>query len=183
MSKIGGKPIAIPEGVTVTKEHGGFSIKGKLGTLTVKLLPNVKGEIAEGKIVLTIDADNKQTHANWGTTGAHLKNAVKGVTEGFKKSLDVQGIGYKANMEGKTLVLNLGFTHPIKFPTPEGMVITVEKNLIHVSGMSREVVGQTSATIRSYKKPEPYLGKGIRYVGERVRRKAGKKVAGTTAGA
>ena len=129
---------------------------------------------------LTLNGETKQARANWGTTGANVKNAIVGVTEGFSKKLDIQGIGYKAAMEGaSTIVLNLGFTHPIKYAIPEGVKVIVEKNVVTVSGFDRYQVGQTAADIRAYKKPEPYQGKGIRYVGEQVRRKAGKKVAGT----
>ncbi len=180
MSKIGGKPIKIPEGVTVTSEGNKLVVKGKLGTNTAVVLPFVKSEIKDGFVNLTLNGETKQARANWGTTGANVKNAIVGVTEGFSKKLDIQGIGYKAAMEGaSTIVLNLGFTHPIKYAIPEGVKVIVEKNVVTVSGFDRYQVGQTAADIRAYKKPEPYQGKGIRYVGEQVRRKAGKKVAGT----
>ncbi len=181
MSKTGSKPIAIPEGVTVTQSSGAVVVKGKLATLTVPVLGHVKVDIQDKTILVTVDGDTKQIRSNWGTMGAHIRNAIAGVTVGFTKQLDIQGIGYKAVLEGgKTLVLSLGFTHPIKYPTPEGITIKVEKNVVTVSGSDRYMVGQTAAEIRKFKKPEPYQGKGIRYVGEQVRRKAGKKVAGAT---
>ncbi len=183
MSKIGSKPIAIPEGVTVELANGVFTVKGKLATLKVNELPYVKTEIKDGAINLTISATKSQARANWGTLGANLKNAIKGVTEGFIKSLEIQGIGFKAAMEGNNLSLNVGYSHPVKYTTPEGIKIVVEKAFVRISGSDKYLVGQTAAEIRKIKKPEPYQGKGIRYVGEQVRRKAGKKVAGATGGA
>ena len=156
-------------------------VKGTLATLSVPVLKFVKLEMVEKTIQLSITGDTKQARSNWGTTGAHLRNAIEGVTKGFKKQLDIQGIGYKATMEGANLSLNLGFSHPIKYKTPEGIKISVEKNVVNITGSDRYMVGQVAAKIRQFKKPEPYQGKGIRYVGEQVRRKAGKKVAGATA--
>lgn len=180
MSKIGKKPIVIPEGVTVTKKDGSFEIKGKGGTVTVKLLPYTDVEMTNNEAKVKSSASHKQGRANWGTMAALLRNAVRGVSEPFKKQLDVQGIGFKAAMDGKTLVLNVGLTHPVKYVPAEGVVIAVEKNLVIVSGINKQMVGQAAAEIRKVKKPEPYKGKGIRYVGEKVRRKEGKKVAGAT---
>ncbi|PIR87072.1 MAG: 50S ribosomal protein L6 [Candidatus Harrisonbacteria bacterium CG10_big_fil_rev_8_21_14_0_10_49_15] len=190
MSKIGRKPIEILEGVTVSIEDGKFKVAGKLGTLETPILAGVTAEQsdpeksqsdhgASGTIVLKISDDNKQTRANWGTTAALLRNAITGVSEGFKKDLEIQGVGFRASMEGKTLVMGLGFSHPVRYETPEGVTIAVEKNVIIVTGIDSAVVGQTAAEIRKFKKPEPYQGKGIRYVGEHVRRKQGKKVAGS----
>lgn len=183
MSKIGSKPIAIPEGVTVDFKSGVFTVKGKLGTLTVHQLPFVNAEVKDGAVHLTITSTKSQARANWGTLGANVKNAIVGVTEGFTKSLEIQGIGFKAVMEGNNLSLNVGYSHPVKFTTPEGIKIAVEKAFIRITGSDKQLVGQTAAQIRKIKKPEPYQGKGIRYVGEQVRRKAGKKVAGATGGA
>lgn len=181
MSKTGSKPIVIPDGVTVTFDNDKAVIKGKLGALTVPMLKYVKAEMVDKTIQLSINSEIKQARANWGTMGAHLRNAIAGVTDGFKKQLDIQGIGYKAAMEGANLSLSLGFSHPIKYKTPEGIKISVEKNVVNITGSDRYMVGQVAAKIRQFKKPEPYQGKGIRYVGEQVRRKAGKKVAGATA--
>lgn len=183
MSKIGSKPIAIPEGVTVDFKNGVFTVKGKLGTLTVQQLPFVNVEVKDGAVHLAITSTKSQARANWGTLGANVKNAIVGVTEGFTKSLEIQGIGFKAAMEGNNLSLNVGYSHPVKFTTPEGIKIAVEKAFIRITGSDKQLVGQTAAQIRKIKKPEPYQGKGIRYVGEQVRRKAGKKVAGATGGA
>jgi large subunit ribosomal protein L6 len=181
MSKIGKKQLNIPDGVTVAVEKGGVVVKGKSVTLTVPVLKHVTPKVEGGIVSFAVDSDVKQARANWGTMSAMVANAIEGVVNGFTKRLDVQGIGFKANMEGKTLVLNLGFTHPIKFPTPEGVTITLEKSQIIITGPSKYLVGQTAAKIRQFRKPEPYQGKGIRYVGEQVRRKEGKKVAGATA--
>ena len=171
----------MPAGVTVARENNKAIVKGMLATLTVPILPFITAALTDGAIVLTSSGETKQARANWGTTGAHLRNAIAGVTHGFKKQLDIQGIGFKAVMEGANLVLTLGFTHPIIYKTPEGIKISVEKNVVSVAGSDRYLVGQVAAEIRKFKKPEPYQGKGIRYVGEHVRRKAGKKVAGATA--
>lgn len=183
MSKIGSKPIVIPEGVTVEMKDGVFVVKGKLGTLSVLHLPLVKAEMKDGAVHLTVTSTKAQARANWGTLGANLHNAVVGVTEGFTKSLEIQGIGFKAAMEGNNLSLNVGYSHPVKYVTPEGIKIAVEKAFVRISGSDKQLVGQVAAEIRKIKKPEPYQGKGIRYVGEQVRRKAGKKVAGATGAA
>lgn len=179
MSKIGSKPIPIPEGVTVEQKDGGLTVKGKLGEQTVKILPFVSAVVEGKEIKLTIIESHKQARSNWGTMGALVKNSIVGVSTGFQKSLDVQGIGFKAALEGKNLTLSLGFSHPVKFAPPAGVTLAVAKSIITVSGVDRYLVGQAAAQIRKLKKPEPYQGKGIRYVGEAVRRKAGKKVAGT----
>jgi len=181
MSKIGKKQLTIPEGVTISNANGTLTVKGKNGTLTVPVLEYVTPKI-EGQIVsFEVASDIKQARANWGTLSALVSNALVGVTEGYTKRLDVQGIGFKATMEGANISLNLGFSHPIKFTTPEGIKITLEKSQIIVAGADKYMVGQTAAEIRKLRKPEPYQGKGIRYVGEQVRRKEGKKVAGSTA--
>ena len=188
MSKIGKKPILIPEGISVVEKDGILEFKKGDQAATFKILPEVKSEISEetveGKTVKTLnfktDSTEKQALANWGTTRALANNIIEGLKEGFKKVLEIEGIGYRANMEGDTLVLFLGFSHPVKYPSPKGIKITVEKNAITVSGSDKAAVGQTAAEIRAFKKPEPYKGKGIRYRGEIVRRKAGKKVGGTT---
>lgn len=183
MSKIGGKEIKIPDGVTVTQQGKVLAVKGKLGAVNVPLLDMITVTIDGGVIKFAAENERKQAQSNWGTQGAQMKNAIVGVTEGFVKALDIQGIGFKAAMEGNNLTLNLGFSHPVKFAAPEGIKFVVEKNIVKVSGIDKYLVGQTAAQIRKLKKPEPYQGKGIRYVGEVVRKKAGKKVAGATGGA
>jgi large subunit ribosomal protein L6 len=180
MSKIGKKPIIIPEGVEVNLNDGVFLFKGKNGELSVKVLPFIKPELKDKTIVFGIQDNFKQAKANWGTMRSLAQNAVAGVSEGFSKSLIIEGIGCRAAMEGNSLVLSLGLSHPVKFNPAEGIKISVEKNIIKISGADKELVGRTAANIRALKKPEPYKGKGIRYENEVVRRKAGKKVAGTT---
>ncbi len=183
MSKVGKKPITIPQGVTVTVDGGMLQVKGKEGSLSLPVLPHTNVEVKENVLTVTSTGSDLQARANWGTMRALAQNAVKGVSAGFAKELEIQGVGFRATMEGNNLVLNLGFTHPIKFETPAGIKIAVEKAAIKVTGADRNLVGQVAAQIRAYKKPEPYKGKGIRYKGEVVKMKAGKKVAGATGAA
>jgi large subunit ribosomal protein L6 len=181
MSRIGKRPVILPEGVNVSILPNAVSVSGKLGTLKVPLLPHVKVEERDRKLFVTTLDSGKQAAANWGTMRAHLQNAVLGVTEGFTKVLEIEGIGYRAAIEGKNISLSLGYSHPIHFEIPQGISATVEKStIIKLSGIDKELVGQTAARLRALKKPEPYKGKGIRYAGEVIRRKAGKKVAGAT---
>ena len=180
MSKIGKRQLKIPEGVTVEQKDGSFVVKGPKGELNVLVLPYVEVAIGDGGISAKLAAESKQAHANWGTTIALLDSAITGVTNGFEKALDIEGVGFRAMLEGKDLVLHVGYSHPVKFPAPEGITFTVEKNSITVRGIDKYLVGQTAANIRAIKKPEPYKCKGIRYRGEVIIRKAGKKVAGTT---
>ena len=177
MSKIGKKPIAIPEGVTAALKDGTIEVKGKNATLTVPVLEGVKVEIKDKNVTITSDKATKQASSNWGTVSAHLKNALAGASTDFSKELLVMGIGFKAALEGKDLVLNLGFSHPVRFAIPQGIKVTVEKNAVKVAGPDRWLVGETAARIRDFRRPEPYQGKGIRYKDEIVRKKAGKKAA------
>ncbi|MCL5004449.1 MAG: 50S ribosomal protein L6 [Patescibacteria group bacterium] len=180
MSKIGKRPIAIPEGVDVKVNGDVLNVKGKLGELSLKILDGTKVEIQDNKIVVSPLNENKQTIANWGTMAALANNAVIGVKDGFEKILEIEGVGYRAAMEGNNLVLSIGFSHPVKMAPREGVKIAVEKNTIKISGIDRFLVGQMAAEIRAKKKPEPYKGKGIKYKGEVIRRKEGKKAAGAT---
>jgi len=180
MSRIGKKPISIPEGVIIDINKERVEVKGKNATLSVPMLAYIKVEQVENEIIVTQNEKNKQANSNWGTMRAHINNAVLGATEDFVKNLIVEGVGYKANIEGKDLVLSLGFSHPIKFPVSEGLKIEAEKNKISISGADKSAVGEAAAKIRSYRKPEPYKGKGIRYDDEIVKRKPGKKAVGTT---
>ena len=178
MSKIGKKPIIIPEGTSVEIKDGDLEIKGKDGALKIRILKCVKPEIKNNILSFSVENDLNQTMANWGTMRSLAYNAVLGVSGGFEKILEIEGVGYRAAMEGNDLVLNMGFSHPVKFKSPEGIKISVEKNTIKVNGIDKALVGKTAAEIRAVKKPEPYKGKGIRYKGEVIRRKSGKKVAG-----
>jgi large subunit ribosomal protein L6 len=177
MSKIGKQPIEIPEKAEV-KEVDGF-LEFKLGdkSASLKMLPLVKAEIKDGKITFSIEKDSKQSRSNWGTIRALSYNAIKGLSQNFEKTLEIEGVGYRALMEGENLVLNIGFSHPVKIIPPKEVKISVEKNTIKISGMDKALVGKIAADIRKKKKVEPYKGKGIRYQGEIVRRKAGKKMA------
>lgn len=180
MSKIGKKPITIPDGVNVSLQDSRLEIKGKEGTITLPVLPHIAVEVKDKEIIVTSSAEHSQGRSNWGTMRALAQNAVSGVSSGFTKELEIQGVGYRASMEGNTLVLNVGFTHPVKFPVPATIKIAVEKGFIKIFGPDKNLVGEVAAKIRAIKKPEPYQGKGIRYKNEVVKIKAGKKVAGAT---
>jgi large subunit ribosomal protein L6 len=180
MSRIGKKPIEIPTGVEVKIEGQKVTVKGVKGELIREFRPEVKIEMKDNVILTSISSDEKLSRALWGLTRMLLFNMVKGVSEGFQKQLEIQGVGYRAELAGNVLNLNMGFSHPVNLPIPEGLTALVEKNIITISGINKEDVGQFAANIRKVRKPEPYKGKGIRYVGEYVRRKVGKKVAGTT---
>lgn len=186
MSKVGKKPIIIPEGVTVAFDGAELELKKGEHAVKLAVLPFVKTEIgdvavdAEGTmkngITFTIDSNTKQAKSNWGTMRALTANAIEGVSGGFTKVLEIEGVGYRAAMEGENLVLNIGFSHPVKYAPRPGIKLSVEKNAVTVTGIDKAMVGQTAAEIRKIRKPEPYKGKGIRYRGEVVRRKQGKKV-------
>lgn len=183
MSKLARKPIPVPAGVTVAREDAIVRVRGPKGELLVPVLPYVDASVTPEGIVIAKKNDDRQARANCGTMAALLRNALRGAHEFFTRVLEIEGIGFKAAIEGNTLKLNVGFTHPVVFQIPEGLQMSVEKNLIRISGNDRQKVGEAAATIRRIKPPEPYKGKGIRYQGEQIRRKAGKKVAGSGTGA
>lgn len=173
MSRLVKKPISVAKGVTV-QENGGFlAFKGPKGEEKIKLPEGITVKM-EGE---NLWIDSKTAEA--GTTWAHARNAIQGVSEGFMKVLEIEGVGYRAMLEGKELVLYLGYANPVRVKVPTGIAIAVEKNLIKVSGINKEAVGQAAAEIRALKKPEPYKGKGIHYQGEFIRRKVGKKAGAT----
>ena len=176
MSRIGKQEIILPEGVTASIEDGVVTVKGPKGELSAKTHRDIAVEIADGKIVCSIARNSKQGHALWGTTRANVANLVKGVSDGFKKELELHGVGYKAELKGKDLEIRVGYSHSILIPAPEGITFLVEKEKITIEGIDKQEVGQVASDIRAHRKPEPYKGKGIRYVGERVRRKVGKVV-------
>ncbi|MBA7611179.1 50S ribosomal protein L6 [subsurface metagenome] len=180
MSRIGKKPIEILQGVEVKIDGSKVLIKGPKGELAFEVRPEIKVEVKEGKILVAPQIETKNTKAFWGLTRALLQNIIKGVTEGYEKKLEIEGVGYRANLEGQDLVLNVGFSHPVKIKAPEGIKFAVEKNMITVSGIDKGLVGQTAAKIRKVRPPEPYKGKGIKYVGEQIRRKVGKRAVTTT---
>ncbi len=180
MSRIGKQPIAIPDGVNVTIQEGNVEIKGPNGNLKVSFHDDMTVKQEEDQIVVTRPSDDMQHRALHGTTRQIIANGVTGVSEGFSKELEIIGIGYKANMQGKRLVLQLGYSHDIIFDPPEGITIEAKRTDIKVSGHVKELVGEVAAKIRSFRKPEPYKGKGVRYKGEYVRSKQGKTVGGIT---
>jgi large subunit ribosomal protein L6 len=177
MSRIGKKPIALPAGVTATVESGMLTVKGPKGQLAMQLLDDlVKYDIAEGEIRITPLADAQRNRAAWGMTRTNVQNLVTGVTEGFTKVLEITGVGYRAQAQGKNLRLQLGYSHDVNFPVPEGIdVKTPDQNTVEISGIDSQKVGQVAAEIRRWRKPEPYKGKGIKYRGEYFFRKEGKK--------
>lgn len=178
MSKVGKQPINVPEGVTLEDKGHNFVITGPKGELTVPKMQYVEVGQGEEGIVVKLKKNMKQGRSNWGTERSLLANAVKGVTEGFTKELEINGVGYRAEVSGGDLVLSVGFSHPVKFAIPQGIEIKVEKNNIKISGHNKELVGQVAANIRKVRKPEPYKGKGIKYKDEVIIRKSGKKVVG-----
>lgn len=177
MSRIGKQPIQIPQGVEVTIKDMNVMVKGPKGELVQEIRPEIKVEIKDNEILVTEKEDTKKTRAFWGLSRALIANMVHGTTNGFEKQLEIQGVGYKAVMEGENLVLSVGFSHLVNIKCPEGIKFAVEKNIIIITGIDKGKVGQIAAKIRAVRPPEPYKGKGIRYKGEEVRRKAGKKVA------
>lgn len=180
MSKIGRQPVEIPEGVSVTLNDRTLEIKGKNATLHLPLLPGLKAEIQDNKLIFMPLAKTKQNLSNWGTMRSLTENAVLGSLSDFVKELILEGVGFRALVSGSTLILNIGYSHQVKFPISQNIKIEVDKNIIRISGPDKALVGETAAKIRALKKPEPYKGKGFRYVGEVIRRKAGKKAVTAT---
>lgn len=180
MSRIGRQPISLPDGVTATARARLVTIKGPKGELQLQIHPAIAVAVEGNQIVCSVPRANKETPALWGTTRARLANMVTGVTSGFTKELELQGVGFRAQLKGKDLELSLGFSHPVVVSPPAGISFAVAKEKITVSGSDIVQVGQVAADVRALRKPEPYKGKGIRYVGEHVRRKVGKVVGTTT---
>lgn len=177
MSRIGKKIIAIPAKTEVTYSSNVLTVKGPLGTLTKKFTNAIEVAITSTEVTLVPKRKTLETNALWGTYSSHIQNMISGVTTPFVKKLILEGIGYKSEVKGANLVLALGFSHPVNVVIPEGLKVTAEKNVITVSGMDKELVGSFAAKVRSLKKPEPYKGKGMRYDGEVIKRKQGKKTA------
>ena len=175
MSRIGKKPILIPESVQVKIEGKAIKVSGPKGELSLEIRPEIKIEIKEGKIFLQSKIKNKQTNALWGLSRALLANMIKGVVDGYEKKLEIEGLGYRVQLSGENILLYVGYSHPVEIKAPSGIKFSVEKNVITVSGIDKEKVGQIAANIRKVKPPEPYKGKGIRYSGEKIRKKLGKK--------
>ncbi|MDB4939989.1 MAG: putative ribosomal protein [Candidatus Doudnabacteria bacterium] len=177
MSRIGKKPITIPNGVKPEVIDKGLNVTGPKGTVFVLVHPKVQLNISASEIVVDVkNHENKLERSLWGLTRSLVQNAVTGVTQGFEKKLEINGVGYRGAIAGTTITMALGFSHPVIVEVPKGLTATIEKNLITITGVDKQAVGEFAAKIRALKKPEPYKGKGIKYSDEVVRRKAGKVV-------
>ncbi len=176
MSRVGKLPVPVPQGVSVTINKNSVVVKGPKGELTRAFPPEINFKEEEGHIVVTRNSDHRTHRAKHGLVRALLNNMVVGVSSGFRRQLNIEGVGYRAVLEGKKLILNLGYSHPVVFEPPEGISFEVDKSgrELVVAGVDKEIVGEIAAQIRQKRPPEPYKGKGVRYAGERVRRKAGK---------
>jgi large subunit ribosomal protein L6 len=174
MSRIGRKPVTVPAGVTVELAGRHVKVTGPKGTLELDLMPGINVEQGEGVLNVTKAVENVDTQASYGLMRTLVDNMVVGVSQGFTRALEINGVGFRAAVAGNTINLSLGFSHPVVFNIPEGVEAKIEKNVITLSGYDKQAVGQAAANLRALKKPEPYKGKGIKYVEERIRRKAGK---------
>lgn len=175
MSRIGKKPIPVPPGVSLDVKENVVSVQGPKGELARAVPREIAVSLVGGEVLCAPARETKKTPALWGLTRSLVANMIEGVTSGFEKKLEFEGIGYRMAVEGSTLVMQVGFSHPVKIPAPKGISFAVEKSVIIVSGIDKELVGETAAYVRSIRPTEPYKGKGIRYQGEIIRRKAGKK--------
>ncbi len=176
MSRVGKYPVAVPAGVTVAIAGGILSANGKLGSLSMKLSDNVETKVEDDKVSVAPRRNDAPSRMMWGTTRSLVAGMLKGVSEGFSKTMEIQGTGFRASVQGKNLVINLGFSHDVVYPVPEGITITTPRpTAITVAGTDKRQVGQVAAEIRGFRPPEPYKGKGVRYAGEQIRRKEGKK--------
>lgn len=176
MSRVGKNPVAVPSGVTVEIANDVIKAKGKLGELTAPISSEVDVTVADNVVRVTPKRETKKARAMWGTTRALVNNIVTGVAEGFTVNLEINGVGYRAAVEGKDLVLSLGFSHPVRYPIPEGITMKCERpTAIAITGADKQRVGQVAAEIRAYRPPEPFKGKGVKYETETILRKEGKK--------
>ena len=176
MSRIGKHPVPVPAGVDVSVNGQQVSAKGKLGSLSLTLIDDITAKLEDGKVVVAPANDSKRARVMWATSRTLINNMVTGVNQGFTINLEINGVGYRAAVQGKELVMQLGYSHDVKYPIPEGITIKCDKpTAISVSGFDKQKVGQVAAEIRGWKKPEPYMGKGIKYETETLIRKEGKK--------
>ncbi|MGC6330238.1 50S ribosomal protein L6 [Rhizorhabdus sp. FW153] len=176
MSRIGKKPVQVPAGVSASLEGKTLSVKGPKGTLSMSLADEVSYAVEDGQISVQPVNDSKRSRSFWGMQRTMVQNLIVGVTEGYTKTLQITGVGYRANVQGKNLKLQLGYSHDVDFEIPEGITIaTPDQTTVHISGIDKQQVGQVAAEIRRWRKPEPYKGKGIKYAGEYIFRKEGKK--------
>ena len=176
MSRVGKNPVPVPSGVTVSLDTGEIKAKGKLGELAMRLSSDVEVKLEDGKLWVKPVRETKQARMMWGTTRNLLRSMMTGVSTGYNKSLEISGVGYRAAVQGKTLMLQLGYSHDVNFPIPSDIQIKCDKpTSISITGANKQRVGQVAAEIRAFRKPEPYKGKGIMYSGEKIVRKEGKK--------
>jgi large subunit ribosomal protein L6 len=176
MSRIGKHAVVVPQGVEVKVEGQLLSAKGKLGQGNLTIMDDLQVDFADGKVQLSLRHDNRRARAMWGTSRSLIDNLVQGVATGFTQELEINGVGYRAAVAGKELVLQLGYTHEIKYPIPAGVTVVCEKpTSIRITGPSRQQLGQMAAEIRGFRPPEPYKGKGVKYLDETIHRKEGKK--------
>ena len=176
MSRIGGSPITVPDGVSVAIENAQFTAKGSKGELVVELSNDVDVAVAENVVTITPKGKDKQSRAIWGTVRSNINNAVIGVSTGFTRKLEINGVGYRAAMQGNKLSLNLGYSHPVTMDVPAGLTVSVDNNTkIDISGADKQLLGQFAAEVRAKRPPEPFKGKGVKYADEYIVRKEGKK--------
>lgn len=176
MSRVGKNPVALPQGVSVDIAAGLATVKGKLGALKLPISKEVELKVDGDKVWVKPITESKQARMSWGATRANLRNMVEGVSKGFTKVLEINGTGYRAAVQGKNLQLNLGYSHDVSYPIPEGITVKCDKpTSITITGFDKQVVGQVAAEIRGFREPEPYKGKGIKYATETILRKEGKK--------
>jgi large subunit ribosomal protein L6 len=176
MSRIGKKPVALPKNVTAAVDGQKVTVKGPKGQLSLTLVDDIEVKLEDGSIIVAPRSDTKRARSMWGMSRSLVENLILGTTSGFSRTLEITGVGYRAAMEGKSLKLQLGYSHDVFYPVPEGIMIAVPKPTeITISGIEKDKVGQVAAEIRGFRGPEPYKGKGIRYQGEFIQRKEGKK--------
>ncbi len=178
MSRIGKKSITVPSGIDLKIDGNSVTVKGPKGELKREIRPEIKIELNDGQVSFTPVKENKRNNSFWGLSRTLVDNMIVGVTEGYVKKLQIEGVGYRATLEGKDLVFQVGYSHPVKMEAKEGIDFAVDKNIVSVSGIDKERVNHIAAEIRRIRPPEPYKGKGIRYEGEIVKRKVGKKATG-----
>ena len=174
MSRIGKLPVKIPAGVTITVDNDNVTVTSSKGTLQQFMMPGINVEVSGDQLVVSRQTEEREHRSKHGLMRTLIQNMVTGVTDGFKKQLEINGVGYRAAVQGTNLKMSLGFSHEVVYAIPAGTTVTVEQNIITVSGINKQQVGQVAAEIRSFKKPEPYKGKGIKYTTERIVRKSGK---------
>jgi len=174
MSRVGKKPIQIPEKTKITYNDRVLSVQGEKGTLSMTVHSDAQVDITDAEVTVSVRKNDQKTKAVWGMTRALIANMLHGVNQGFERVLEINGVGYRAELKGEGLEFHLGYSHPIHFPLPEGISAKVERNVIRLSGIDKELLGYTASSIRQLRPPEPYKGKGVKYAEETIQRKAGK---------